>query len=184
MFQVAHAGNGEDVRAEPKGPGDPNLSRRTVTPRASELVSLLDDELFALNQRLGSDRYLRCASEYLDDWASPEHGWLRKFYAAGSDEPRYGLTPAVEKAILWFATCANATSSALNPASISSSSFSARWCSAPPTTRSYSFPSCGGAGQSSTPSSPEPSEVTSSSSSRSLAGPLSAVRPHCPRAAR
>ena len=69
---------------------------------ASELASLLDDELYALNQRLGEDRYPRCASEYLDDWASPTHGWLRKFYAAGSDEARYGLTPAVEKAILWL----------------------------------------------------------------------------------
>lgn len=69
---------------------------------ASELSSLLDDELYALNQRLGEDRYPRRAGEYLDDWASPEHGWLRKFYAAGSDEARYGLTPAVEKAILWL----------------------------------------------------------------------------------
>ncbi|HYA67115.1 MAG TPA: DUF3375 family protein, partial [Acidimicrobiales bacterium] len=69
---------------------------------AAELVSLLDDELFALNQRLGADRYPRSAGEYLDEWASPEHRWLRKFFAAGSDEPRYGLTPAVEKAILWL----------------------------------------------------------------------------------
>jgi Protein of unknown function (DUF3375) len=29
-------------------------------------------------------------------------GWLRKFYAAGSDEPHYSLTPAVEKALLWL----------------------------------------------------------------------------------
>ena len=24
--------------------------------------------------------------EYLDDWASPERGWLRKFYPVDSDE--------------------------------------------------------------------------------------------------
>jgi hypothetical protein len=69
---------------------------------SGELVSLLDDEIYALNQRLGEDRFVRPASEYLDAWASPEHGWLRKFYVAGSDEPRYGITPAVEKAIRWI----------------------------------------------------------------------------------
>lgn len=68
---------------------------------AAELESALDDELYGLNQRLGEERFPRQASDYLDEWAAPERGWLRKFYAAGSDEPRYSLTPAVEKAILW-----------------------------------------------------------------------------------
>lgn len=69
---------------------------------ASELAADLDDELYALNQRLGEERFPRSAGEYLDDWASPERGWLRKFYAPGSDEARFSLTPAVEKAILWL----------------------------------------------------------------------------------
>ena len=65
------------------------------------MVSELDDELYALNQRLGEDRFPRSASEYLDEWASPDHGWLRKFYPPGSDEARYDVVPAVEKALLW-----------------------------------------------------------------------------------
>jgi hypothetical protein len=69
---------------------------------ASELAGALDDELYAINQRLGEDHFPKEASAYLDDWASPDHGWLRKFYVTGSDEARYGLTPAVEKAILWL----------------------------------------------------------------------------------
>lgn len=67
----------------------------------TQLVARLDDHLFALNQRLGEQRYPRPAQEYLDSWSDPEHGWLRRFYASGSDEPRYDLTPAVEKAAAW-----------------------------------------------------------------------------------
>ena len=67
----------------------------------SELASELDEELYALNQRLGEDRFPKSASAYLDDWASPDHGWLRKFYPPGSDEARYDVVPAVEKALRW-----------------------------------------------------------------------------------
>jgi hypothetical protein len=62
---------------------------------ASELADQLDDELFALNQRLGEDAFPRSATAYLDDWASPEHGWLRKYYPAGADEAHFDLAPAV-----------------------------------------------------------------------------------------
>lgn len=68
---------------------------------ASELAGALDDELYALNQRLGEDRFPRRASEYLDDWASSERGWLRKFYPTGSDEAHYDMSPSVEKALMW-----------------------------------------------------------------------------------
>lgn len=69
---------------------------------ASELSRELDEELYALNQRLGEGTYPKAAAAYLDDWAAPERGWLRKFYPQGSsDEPHYDLTPAVEKALLW-----------------------------------------------------------------------------------
>jgi hypothetical protein len=61
---------------------------------ASELADQLDDELFALNQRLGEDAFPRSATAYLDDWASPEHGWLRKYYPAGADEAHFDLAPA------------------------------------------------------------------------------------------
>lgn len=68
---------------------------------ASQLVNWLDDELFAQNERLGEETYPKSAKAYLDDWAAPEAGWLRKFYPAGSDEPHYDATPAVEKAVAW-----------------------------------------------------------------------------------
>jgi len=69
---------------------------------APELLGLLDDELYALNQRLGADTFRRSASTYLDEWAAPERGWLRKYYPTGTDEPHYDLTPPVEKALLWL----------------------------------------------------------------------------------
>jgi flagellar motility protein MotE (MotC chaperone) len=68
---------------------------------ASELVNRLDDELYALNERLGENAFGRPAKAYLDDWAAPEAGWLRKYYAQGSDEPYFDVTPAVEKALSW-----------------------------------------------------------------------------------
>lgn len=69
---------------------------------ADELVSLLDDELYALNNLLGEDTFKRSAQAYLDDWAAPERGWLRKYFPAGSDVPHYDVTPPVEKALLWL----------------------------------------------------------------------------------
>lgn len=45
---------------------------------ASVLAEQLDDELYALNQRLGEDTFPKSAPSYLDDWAAPERGWLRK----------------------------------------------------------------------------------------------------------
>ncbi|MEQ7124737.1 DUF3375 domain-containing protein [Actinopolymorpha sp. B11F2] len=71
---------------------------------SSALASRLDDELYALNERLGPATFPRRATAYLDDWAAPEAGWLRKYYPAGSDEPHFDATPAVEKALSWVAT--------------------------------------------------------------------------------
>lgn len=68
---------------------------------AAQLESALDDELFALNQRLGEERFPRRARDYLEYWASQERGWLRRFYPSGSDEPHYDVTTAVEKAMAW-----------------------------------------------------------------------------------
>jgi len=68
---------------------------------SSTLAAALDDQLFALNQRLGDGTFPKAAGAYLDDWASPDHGWLRKHYPQGSDEPHYDLSPAVEKALAW-----------------------------------------------------------------------------------
>jgi hypothetical protein len=72
---------------------------------AAELVSRLDDELYALNQRDGEQggrRFPKSARAYLDDWAAPGVGWLRKYYPDDTDEPHYDATPAVEKALQWL----------------------------------------------------------------------------------
>jgi flagellar motility protein MotE (MotC chaperone) len=66
-----------------------------------DLVSRLDDELYALNEQLGDGTFPRSAKGYLDDWAAPDAGWLRKYYPEGSDEPHFDATPAVEKALSW-----------------------------------------------------------------------------------
>ncbi len=85
------------------------LQRVFVTPNErvlaqADLVEALEDELFALRERLGPAAFPRPAIEYLNDWAAPERGWLRKFYPQGSDEPHFDLTPATEKAIAWLGT--------------------------------------------------------------------------------
>jgi flagellar motility protein MotE (MotC chaperone) len=67
---------------------------------AAELASRLDDELYALNER-SPRSFPRPARAYLDDWASPESGWLRKYYIEGTDEPWFDATPAAEKALQW-----------------------------------------------------------------------------------
>ena len=70
----------------------------------SDLAEALEDELYALRERSGEDAFPRDALDYLNDWASPEKGWLRKFYRRDSDEPQFDLTPATEKAIAWLAS--------------------------------------------------------------------------------
>lgn len=80
------------------------LHRVFVEPNASNiaadnLIRLVDDELYALRQRLGEDAYPRSPQAYLDEWADADHGWLRKFYPVGSDKPHYDLTPAVHHAV-------------------------------------------------------------------------------------
>ena len=55
-----------------------------------------------LRQRLGEEAFPKSALDYLNDWAAPDKGWLRKFYQPGSDEPQFDLTPTTEKAIAWL----------------------------------------------------------------------------------
>ncbi|MFZ2959523.1 MAG: DUF3375 domain-containing protein [Candidatus Ozemobacteraceae bacterium] len=71
---------------------------------AADLVEALEDELFALRERGDPDAFPKSAQDYLNDWASPEKGWLRKYYEHGSDEPQFDLTSASEKAIAWLNT--------------------------------------------------------------------------------
>ncbi|WP_426991756.1 DUF3375 domain-containing protein [Methylomonas sp. CM2] len=83
------------------------LHRAFVAPNQrligqADLAEALEDELFALRERLGNDAFPKPALDYLNDWAGNDKAWLRKFYRQGSDEPFFDLTPATEKAIAWL----------------------------------------------------------------------------------
>ena len=83
------------------------LQRVFVVPNvrviaAADLAEALEDELFALRLQLGENAFPKAGLDYLNDWAAPDKGWLRKFYAQASDEAQFDLTPASEKAIAWL----------------------------------------------------------------------------------
>ncbi|MDQ6979621.1 MAG: DUF3375 domain-containing protein [Mariprofundaceae bacterium] len=85
------------------------LYRVFIMPNVREMAQAdiqeaLEDELYALRERLGEDAYPRAALDYLNDWADNAQGWLRKYYPGNSDEPHYDLTPATEKGIRWLAS--------------------------------------------------------------------------------
>jgi hypothetical protein len=85
------------------------LHRVFIAPNVREmaqadLAEALEDELFALREQQGAERFPKSALGYLNDWADNDKGWLRKFYPTGSDEPHFDLTPATEKAIAWLAS--------------------------------------------------------------------------------
>lgn len=69
-----------------------------------QAISRLDDTLFHLNDLEGDHAYPKKASQYLDDWASGNNAFLRKYYQKGSDIPQLDLTPGSEKAIEWLQT--------------------------------------------------------------------------------
>jgi hypothetical protein len=66
---------------------------------AADLAEALEDELFGLRERLGPEVFPATGLEFLNTWAAPDKGGLRKFYRQSSDEPQFDLTPATEKAI-------------------------------------------------------------------------------------
>jgi hypothetical protein len=87
------------------------LHRAFVAPNvrimaAADLAESLEDELYSLREKLGADAFPMRALDYLNEWASEDKGWLRKFYLQGSDEPQFDLMPATEKAIAWLGTLA------------------------------------------------------------------------------
>lgn len=67
-----------------------------------ELITQLDDHLFHLHEMAGESLYPKPAAAYLDDWASDDRGWLRKYYPEGEDQPHYDLTSPAEGAIEWL----------------------------------------------------------------------------------
>ncbi|MDA8328942.1 MAG: DUF3375 domain-containing protein [Betaproteobacteria bacterium] len=73
---------------------------------AADLAESLEDALYDLRERMSAEVFPKSALDYLNDWASPEKGWLRKFYQQNTDEAQFDLTPATEKAIAWLGTLA------------------------------------------------------------------------------
>jgi len=83
------------------------LHRSFIAPNVrtfarQELITQLDDHLFHLHEMAGEHLYPKSAAAYLDDWASDERGWLRKYYPEGEDQPHYDLTSPAESAIEWL----------------------------------------------------------------------------------
>ncbi len=62
----------------------------------ADLVEKLEDTLYGLRLSLGEGAFPRTATQYLDDWAVNDKGWLRKFYPPGSDEAHFDLPFAGE----------------------------------------------------------------------------------------
>jgi hypothetical protein len=69
-----------------------------------EAVELLEDHLYAIRETRGEGAAPRSAREYLNDWASDERGFVRRYYPATSDEPFVALTSGAERAITAIAS--------------------------------------------------------------------------------
>jgi flagellar motility protein MotE (MotC chaperone) len=78
------------------------VAPNTRTIARQQLVSQLDDHLFQLHEASGENLFPKAAASYLDDWASDERGWLRKYYPQGQDEAHYDLTSPAELALEWL----------------------------------------------------------------------------------
>lgn len=74
--------------------------RRQIS--GQELINRLDDFIYTVNLDREEAVFTRTGREYLDDWADDRHGWLRKFYPVGHDEPYFDITSQVQKALDWL----------------------------------------------------------------------------------
>ncbi|HET7305339.1 MAG TPA: DUF3375 domain-containing protein [Segeticoccus sp.] len=94
---------------------------RTISE--SDLLTRVDEELYGINASLrdggrarggsgagslgeeqdGAEQaaYPRSARDYVETWAAPEQGWLRKFYPSGEAEAHFDATSDLEKAYAW-----------------------------------------------------------------------------------
>ena len=72
-----------------------------VTIPEGQLRTVLEAEL---EERREAEplAYPQSAAAYLASWCSDAHGFLRRYYGPGSDEPLYELTSGSEKALLWL----------------------------------------------------------------------------------
>lgn len=75
-------------------------NRRSIA--APELLAQLDAYLSQLGETHGEDRYPKSARQYLEDWAAPERGFLRKYYPRSGEDAEFDLTPSAERAVEWI----------------------------------------------------------------------------------
>lgn len=75
-------------------------NRRQIAEQ--ELISRLENYIYYLNQGRDEANFPRSGREYLEQWANDDHGWLRKFYTPGQDEPHFDITSLAQKAIEWL----------------------------------------------------------------------------------
>lgn len=74
--------------------------RRVIS--VDEFITLLDDELYCLRERYGTDSYVGDAAHYLSDWI--KKGILRKRWSSIGEEAEVDLFPQTEKAIQWISS--------------------------------------------------------------------------------
>lgn len=70
----------------------------------SELIPLLQEHLMSAREESGEGSYSLTAKAYLNEWASPDYGYLRVTFDVGSDDPKIDLTTGAERAIEWILT--------------------------------------------------------------------------------
>ena len=79
------------------------VAENSRTVIESDLVAKVGELLDAANEVAGGEgaAYPRTAKDYLDTWASPDVGLLRKFYPDGQTEASYDATSDLERAYRW-----------------------------------------------------------------------------------
>ena len=77
-------------------------SSATQSLNESEILTKLDDYLYAINEGYEEPKFPKSAKSYLDDFTNQNSSYLRKYYGYESDEPIYELTPDIEKLLTWL----------------------------------------------------------------------------------
>ena len=72
------------------------------TLKESEILTMLDDYLYNINEGYEEPKFPKKAKSYLDDFTHQNSSYLRKYYGYDSDEPIYELTPDIEKLLNWL----------------------------------------------------------------------------------
>jgi hypothetical protein len=75
-------------------------NRRNIPEQ--ELIGDLEDFLALVNQGREDGPMPGSSRDYLISWADDKHGWLKRFYPQGVDEPHFDITAMAQKAVEWL----------------------------------------------------------------------------------